>query len=294
MLFFKAKLTDALRHVTCGKLIAEGDFMHPDRVIDTHLLLIGIKNTLNFQEDQDALDLHEGEALFLRPGLRQRSSAPSHAPVYYWTHFYLGEETEIVGHDDAIETYYFMKVGAARGDGRFILIPRHMGLLYPSRVCLLFQQLFYGRYGNCYSGRYADYCLGMLLIEMTQQAMEQYQPEFEAKPAFRFSEIVQWINLNISKPLTVLEIADAFGYTPNYLSDMFRRKTGYSLIRYVNRLRIERSKDMLLLGTMTIDEIARSVGFNDPKYFLRLFKRYMGVTPTKMKNAWTDAHLNNR
>ena len=292
-LFFKAKLTESLRHATCGKLVAEGEFIHPDRVIDTYLLLVGVKNTLHFREDQDALDLHENEALFLRPGLRQSSSAPSSDLIYYWTHFDLGDGVETVGRDEAIETYYLMN-GRVTSDDRFILIPRQMELLYPSRISLLFQQLFYSRYGNCYSKQYANYCLGMLLIEITQQAMEYYLPKFEAKPGFRFTEIVQWVNINIAQPLSVSEIADAFGYTPNYLSDMFREKTGHSLIRYINRLRMEKAKEQLLATTKTIDQIAREVGFPDHKYFLRMFKRYMGVTPTKMKNAWTDAHLNNR
>ena len=296
MLFFRTKLLDALNHISCGKLVSEGDFMHPDRVIDSYLILMGVRNTLHFQEDQEALDLNENEALFLRPGLRQRSSAPSRDLSYYWTHFYLGEDVETLTDDDALEAYYLMNNRALNNNDRCILIPRHSKLAFSSRISLLFQQLMYARYGNCYSKQYGNYCLGMLLIELTQQAMEYYQSEYETKPepVFRFSEMVQWINMNLGRQLSVSVVAETFGYTPNYLSDLFRSKTGYSLIRYINRMRMENAKEKLLSSTKTIEEIAHEVGFNDLKYFLRTFKQYMGVTPTKMKNAWTDAHLNNR
>ena len=124
--------------------------------------------------------------------------------------------------------------------------------------------------------------------------MEYFQSEYETKPVFRFSEMVQWINMNIGRQLSVSDIADTFGYTPNYLSDLFRNKTGYSLIRYINRMRMEKAKEKLLSSTKTIEEIAHEVADQQPEIFPAHFQTVYGPHATKMKNAWTDAHLNNR
>lgn len=292
MLFFKAKLSDGLTHVSCGKLVTKNEFTHPDRTVDSYLLMVGIKNVLHFKEDNDVLDLKKNEALFLRPNLHQCSYQKSLDLSYYWSHFYLGNNIEVLNFNQAVETYYLMSKHVHVEGDNIILIPRLSTLMFPNRIILLFQQLFYSRYGNCYSRQYANHCLSMLLIELTQQAMEYYHLAYENRNGFRFSEIVQWINMNVQKPLAVSEIAEQFGYTPNYLSNLFKTKTGYPLIKYINRLKMEQAKDKLLNSSASIREIANEVGFDDTKYFMRTFKQYMGVTPTRLKNAWSDMHMN--
>ena len=292
MLFFKAKLSDGLRHISCGKLVAKNEFTHPDRTVDSYLIMVGIKNVLHLKENNDILDLKKNEALFLRPYLHQCSYLRSSDLSYYWSHFYLGKNIEVLDFDQAVETYYLMSKHVHIEGDNTILIPRLSTLMFPNRIILLFQQLFYSRYGNCYSLQYADNCLSMLLIELTQQAMEYYHLEYENSNGFRFSEIVQWINMNVQKPLAVSEIAEQFGYTPNYLSNLFKSKTGYPLIKYINRLKMEQAKDMLLNSSASVRDIANDVGFVDTKYFMRTFKQYIGVTPTRLKNAWSDLHMN--
>ena len=61
--------------------------------------------------------------------------------------------------------------------------------------------------------------------------------------------------------------------------------TGMSPIDYLTTVRINRACFLLRNSSNNINEIAYSVGYSDPKYFSRVFKRTMGVTPTQYKNS---------
>lgn len=88
-----------------------------------------------------------------------------------------------------------------------------------------------------------------------------------------------YININ----LNVGAIGEYFDMTPSYVSKLYKDQTGESLLDYMNKIRIEKAKEILINEDATIQEIADRVGYNDVKTFTRYFKRYEGVTPGKFK-----------
>ncbi|MNE32853.1 Bifunctional transcriptional activator/DNA repair enzyme AdaA [compost metagenome] len=78
-------------------------------------------------------------------------------------------------------------------------------------------------------------------------------------------------------------IGDHFRLTPQYVSRLFREQTGQAgLHDYISQTRIEAAKLLLLQGT-SIDETAARVGFASSHAFIRVFKKYEGITPGKYK-----------
>ena len=78
--------------------------------------------------------------------------------------------------------------------------------------------------------------------------------------------------------------AQGFGELPvssSYLNGKFKNATGYAINDFVNRYRILRSMPLLTGSDMRIYEVARAVGFEDYKYFIMVFKKYLGVSPAK-------------
>ncbi|MGG1518124.1 helix-turn-helix domain-containing protein [Paenibacillus oryzisoli] len=84
--------------------------------------------------------------------------------------------------------------------------------------------------------------------------------------------------------LSLTSVADTFGISSSYLSRYFKNQTGTNFVDYVNRCRIEASK-RLLTGETTILQIAQKVGFDNDITYRRLFKKYMGITPSQYKGA---------
>ena len=85
--------------------------------------------------------------------------------------------------------------------------------------------------------------------------------------------------------LDVTELADAVGYSADYLSSLFKQSMGISIVRYTNLLRIKTAKTLLSNYDITIKEAAFSCGFSDEKYFMKVFKQLEGMTPSQYKNS---------
>ncbi|MGI5875002.1 MAG: helix-turn-helix domain-containing protein [Bacillota bacterium] len=85
--------------------------------------------------------------------------------------------------------------------------------------------------------------------------------------------------------ITLADVAEAVGLNPAYFSNYFKRATGESYSGYLNKVRIEESK-RLLMTDCSISEIAQRVGFSDQSYFTNVFKKIEGVSP----NRWRKAH----
>jgi YesN/AraC family two-component response regulator len=89
---------------------------------------------------------------------------------------------------------------------------------------------------------------------------------------------------NITKKLTLSQLSDMVGLSPTYLSRAFKERTGYSLIHFFNKLKIDKAKELIIDGDRKIKEVAKELGFGDEFYFSRLFKKIEGVSPLDFYN----------
>ena len=80
-------------------------------------------------------------------------------------------------------------------------------------------------------------------------------------------------------------IADHLNLHPVYLSKIFKEQYGEGLLDYINKVRIQKAKLLIKENSGNMEEIAVKVGFTNTHTFIRLFKKYEGITPGKYKNA---------
>jgi AraC-like DNA-binding protein len=78
--------------------------------------------------------------------------------------------------------------------------------------------------------------------------------------------------------------SDQIHLSGNYLSDLLKKETGYTIKDHINNFIVEKAKTLLLAESETISSIAYNLGFNYPHYFSRLFKNKTGITPLQFKN----------
>ena len=96
-------------------------------------------------------------------------------------------------------------------------------------------------------------------------------------------EIIRYIDENYSKPLSLQSIATAIYLHPTYLSNTFKKQTGVNLMNYINFKRIQEAKALLRDPTLKVSWIVERVGFTSRKYFEKVFKEMVGMTPTQYK-----------
>ena len=101
---------------------------------------------------------------------------------------------------------------------------------------------------------------------------------------------IGYIEHNYPNELTVAEIAKAVGLEQSYLSVLFKNRTGYSPYKYLTRLRVQKSCQLMLTGKYGIAAVADLVGL-DPHNFARIFYREMGMSPSDFMQASTPDKL---
>ena len=119
-------------------------------------------------------------------------------------------------------------------------------------------------------------------MELSGEFKEQENKDISEE----ISNIKNWIRSNYNQSITVAKIAELFHYNPDYLSNMFKKTAHISLKKYINEIRINEAKNILVSTSYSLKEIAFQCAFNDEKYFLKVFKQIEGVTPTEYKKAF--------
>lgn len=96
----------------------------------------------------------------------------------------------------------------------------------------------------------------------------------------------EYIKNNYSRSINLEDVAREISVSPQYLSKLFKEETGENFIDYLTGTRIRIAKTLLEGDEMSIKEICYSIGYSDPNYFSRTFKKIVGSTPTEYKDEF--------
>ena len=100
--------------------------------------------------------------------------------------------------------------------------------------------------------------------------------------------ILHYIQHNYASNITLENIAPLFGYNHSYLGKIFHKKTGYSFTEYIDRLRIDRAKELLLQDNSKVYLIAKQVGYKNVDYFHIKFRKYVNMSPVEFRKTHSD------
>jgi len=120
--------------------------------------------------------------------------------------------------------------------------------------------------------------LQQLLIVIYQNIKKQNQ---NYSISLRVEKIIQYMHQNINNKITMTELSELVQLSPSYISRAFKEASGYSVIEYFNKIKIDKAKEQLMEGDKKIKEVARALGFIDEFYFSRIFKRIEGISPSE-------------
>ncbi|NLX76200.1 MAG: response regulator transcription factor [Clostridiaceae bacterium] len=96
---------------------------------------------------------------------------------------------------------------------------------------------------------------------------------------------IDFIHENYNKQITLNDVAEHVYVSTSYLSRMFKKELGKNFVDYLNGLRIEKAKELLMDPSYKTYEVAEIVGIPDAHYFSRLFKKYEGLSPTEYRDS---------
>jgi AraC family transcriptional regulator len=104
----------------------------------------------------------------------------------------------------------------------------------------------------------------------------------------RLKQTLAYIEDHLSEDLSLSRIASITGISPSHFKTLFRESAGVPVHQYVVQRRIERAKDMLMQGKLSIAEIAFATGFSHQSHLARHMRRSVGFSPRAMKRLFAD------
>ena len=102
--------------------------------------------------------------------------------------------------------------------------------------------------------------------------------------------IRDYIAYNLEYDMSICDISNMFHYNNVYIGRLFKKETGFTIKEYINHERINYAKELLIKTDDSVIEISLKSGFNNVTYFNRIFKKYIGCTPSEFRSKNSEKH----
>lgn len=126
------------------------------------------------------------------------------------------------------------------------------------------------------------------MLDWFREQMERFADELaetrEQVKHVSIEEARDYIERNISRDLTLAQVAEHVKMNPAYLSVLFKEVMGESYIKFLTRCRMELAKQLLNKG-LKVNEVSEKVGYHTYRHFSEVFKKFTGLTPGQYKDS---------
>lgn len=260
------------------------DNMHPRYTMSYHWhveyeIIRVIKGTLIVYLDQNEISAKEGDIIFIRDGILH-SALPAECTyecVVFNMNMLLKENfsgtkyiQNIIDHTVIINDYFpksnsklnitlstLFEILKERKNGYELIT---LGMLYQSLGIIYNDELY---------------------------STDYLQNQKDSKKIIQLKKVLEVIEQSYSSTITLEDLSKIIGMTPKYFCKFFYEMTHRTPINYLNYYRIECASYQLATTNLSITDIAYNCGFNDLSYFIKSFKKYKGITPSKYSKIET-------
>ncbi|MDQ0256656.1 two-component system response regulator YesN [Evansella vedderi] len=142
------------------------------------------------------------------------------------------------------------------------------------------------------TGSYWDEQGNFSLTDFFQEKTKEFHELFESVVNGQYQKeknsvqmIEEYIRANYQKDIKLQDIADQFFLSREYISRKFKQEYNETITDYLTRIRVEKAKELLKNPYLKVYEIASVVGYQNDKYFIKVFKKVEGVTPAELRSG---------
>ena len=243
---------------------------HADRVLPVHELIVVRSGVLPIAEDDRRFAVPRDGWVLLRAGLRHRGYDDLDRHTwFFWLCF---------GADPAVGDW--MESAALR--------ERRTGsVARPERLRALFEHLLEDQHAGILTPAAARGYLQLVLAEIVLERGATTDRAAASRLAMRAAA---YVADHLTEPdLSTARIAGALMFNADYLGRVFRDAFGETLTDHIHRLRIDRARMLFRSTELSVERVVGEVGFGDARYFRRVFKRRVGLTPGQFQRLRPSA-----
>ena len=246
---------------------AEPGWRQPQRTIKHHSFWLIVSGRGHFTINGTRYPAEPGKLFFFHPGMEVIRETDDEQPLEYYFlrfHYMAAYEEKEQWRTGPMEQYPFPFFGMYSVHN----VPQLIGLL--EHLAVLWK-----RRGHMNAMRRK-----ILLHEFFLTLLTDIRAQKIAGDTTAAIELTQDYMINhYRESLTLEQLAQMAGLSVSHYSRLFKKVIGYSPIDYLNHLRMDRAKELLVLSDYRLKSIAGSVGYTDEFYFSRIFKKIVGVSP---------------
>lgn len=243
----------------------------PDHLVDRprgtaqHILIGCIAGTGHCELGSQRWTINAGQLLFLPPRVAHRYKADANSP---WTIFWI--------HFRGLRASDYLKILGVSSE-RPVLPVGDMQAI---------SEAFEDTYRHTLHGFGEAYLLGMSTGLARLLGLAKVHQRSNGGRALRTEnrliKTLSQIRDNSTHAWNLTEMAAAAGMSIPHFTDLCRKQTGMPPTAYLIRLRLQRAMELLMREHLNVAETARAVGYDDPFYFSRLFRKHMGIPPSAL------------
>ena len=181
---------------------------------------------------------------------------------------------------------------------QFVQYPIMARAILPGKTSRLQDRLevfkeIYSSFSMAYTPEYmvhASMTLYHLLSSFVHLEAFRHYKSGQSEQSFS-AQVIHYMDENVSRNLTLQDLAQHFKYSPSHFSALFQKETGYSPINYYIQLKVRRACQFVERSHLRFFEIAEMVGFNEPAYFTRIFTKVMGMSPSEYRRREAPSNV---
>lgn len=102
----------------------------------------------------------------------------------------------------------------------------------------------------------------------------------------KLKHAVRYIEKNFKNNITLKDVADYMNFSNTYFSKSFKKYVGVNFNKYITEIRIKEAKRLLEKTSISINDLAFDMGYNEPNYFCKVFKKMEGITPSEYRKKF--------
>src|SRR5215207_2472302 len=238
---------------------------HADRVLPVHELIVVQSGVLPIAEEDRRFAVSRDQWVLLRAGRRHFGYEDlEHDTWFCWVCFGSGWSDEVDG------------VGA-----RVLPAPSEGSVDRPERLRRLFEDLLEDQQGGNLTRAASLGYLQLMLAEILHQPPDSVAHSTADQVAGRAAAFIA--DHLTEAELSTARIAAAIGFNADYLGRACRSAFNETPTDHIHRLRIDRAQMLFRSTSRSVPRVAAEVGFSDDRYFRRIFKRNVGLTPRQFQ-----------
>jgi YesN/AraC family two-component response regulator len=264
-------------------------WIHFKRNVNEHILYFIKSGELHIRENGIPYVLKKGDIFLLEPNLDHEGIDP-HICDYYYIHFVHPdikpsnpEDLLSVAKDFILEehtSYDAPYSSVCHFPKRYTLSDKkslHQTIHTMNEMLQLYRRKHFNR--SLTALKFSE-----LLIEISREHVIYRLQEHSGSSTKSYAKVhalLDYIHEHYADRITSEDIEQEFECNYDYINRIFTRVTGHPIMRYVNVVRINHAKELIEATHLSFSEIGYLTGLNDPFYFSKVFKKFVGLSPNQ-------------